>query len=155
MLVNVLSAISVSNPSVGYCQGMNFVVGTMLIARLPDLFANAGQLSDSDDEDHCHDRDHDEDAALNVGNNSPIEKEKRHSSIRTSLSAKTIDAALQLQVEEEVFALVRVLVDRNSKLNLAGLWQERIPKMKLRVYQLDRLLKWYYPRLHSHLVLIR
>ena len=34
---------------------------------------------------------------------------------------------------------------------MAGLWQSGVPQMKLRVYQLDRLLLWALPGLHAHL----
>ena len=34
---------------------------------------------------------------------------------------------------------------------MRGLWQAGVPQMKLRVYQLDRLLLWSQPRLHAHL----
>jgi hypothetical protein len=32
------------------------------------------------------------------------------------------------------------------------LWQQGVPKMKLRVYQLDRVVKWTLPKLHKHLI---
>ncbi|KAJ1413176.1 rab-GTPase-TBC domain-containing protein, partial [Ochromonadaceae sp. CCMP2298] len=41
-----------------------------------------------------------------------------------------------------------------SKLDMAGLWKDRVPRLKLRIYQLDRLLKWTYPALHAHFVKI-
>ena len=36
---------------------------------------------------------------------------------------------------------------------MGGLWKEKMPRMKLMVYQLDRLLRWGRPRLHAHLSL--
>lgn len=33
---------------------------------------------------------------------------------------------------------------------MAGLWAERIPKLKLFVYLLDRLMRWHLPALHAH-----
>ena len=35
-------------------------------------------------------------------------------------------------------------------LGMWGMWQGNVPRMKRRVYQFDRLLKWTLPRLHAH-----
>ena len=40
----------------------------------------------------------------------------------------------------DVFRFMISLLDKSSKLVMSGLWQDKIPKMKLRVFQLDRLL---------------
>jgi hypothetical protein len=34
---------------------------------------------------------------------------------------------------------------------MAGLWQASVPRLKLRVYQFDRIMKWQLPNLHAHL----
>ena len=31
-----------------------------------------------------------------------------------------------------------------------GMWQPNVPKMKLRVYQFDRILRYVLPDLHTH-----
>jgi len=38
---------------------------------------------------------------------------------------------------------------------MIGLWQSGVPKMKLRVFQFDRILRWTLPRLHSHFTQIQ
>jgi hypothetical protein len=43
-------------------------------------------------------------------------------------------------VEADVFYLMLQLLDKKNKLAMVGLWQDRVPKIKLRIYQLDRFL---------------
>jgi hypothetical protein len=40
--------------------------------------------------------------------------------------------------EADVFLLMMEMLRVDSKLDMAGMWKERIPKLKLRIYQLDR-----------------
>ena len=42
------------------------------------------------------------------------------------------------QSEAEIFAFMMELIQRNGKLGMQGLWGHRVPRLKLRVYQLDR-----------------
>jgi len=56
--------------------------------------------------------------------------------------------------EADVFLLMMEMLRPDSKLDMAGMWKERIPKLKLRIYQLDRLLRWTYPHLHAHFTAI-
>lgn len=103
MLLRILMAVSkAADASVGYCQGMNFVVGTMLQCAM------ATQQEDLCSEDQ------------------------------------------QELVESLIFDLMLALIAQNGKLSMVGLWAERIPRLKLRVYQLDRLLRWFCPHLHAH-----
>lgn len=39
-------------------------------------------------------------------------------------------------------------------LSMWGIWHSDLPRMKLRVFQFDRLLKWTFPRLHTHLLVV-
>jgi len=76
-----------------------------------------------------------------------------------ALSSEEMDA-----IEADAYLMMREMVRTQNdvgsngvgcKLDMAGLWKERIPKLKLRIYQLDRLLKWTYPQLHAHFVSIQ
>ena len=49
----------------------------------------------------------------------------------------TIESLMD-EAEVDVYLLMRELLQPNSKLDMAGMWKERIPKLKLRIYQLDR-----------------
>lgn len=60
------------------------------------------------------------------------------------------DSTERLQAEYDVFQMMLSLLDKDVSLGLSGLWQAGVPKMKLKVYQLDRVLKWTLPRMHSH-----
>lgn len=103
MLLRILMAVSkAADASVGYCQGMNFVVGTMLQCAM------ATQQEDLCSEDQ------------------------------------------QEFIESLIFDLMLALIVQSGKLSMVGLWAERIPRLKLRVYQLDRLLRWFCPHLHAH-----
>jgi hypothetical protein len=42
------------------------------------------------------------------------------------------------KAECEIFQLMLELISKTGKLQFSGLWGERVPKLKLRVYQLDR-----------------
>lgn len=53
-------------------------------------------------------------------------------------------------MEVDIYEMLIQLIVKEGKFGMMGLWAERIPKLKLRVYQLDRLLRWYHPRLHAH-----
>jgi hypothetical protein len=111
MLAKVLVAVSrTADATVGYCQGMNFVVGIFLQSAVPDSDAQEASLLE--------------------------------------------DLELQEQIESQIFDLMLALIDKDGKLCMLGLWAEKIPKLKLRVYQLDRLLRWFCPRLHAHFTVI-
>jgi hypothetical protein len=62
----------------------------------------------------------------------------------------TLDEKSRLQAECDCFTFLLSLMNKESKLPMLGLWQAGVPKMKLRVYQLDRLLRWTLPKLHTH-----
>ena len=53
--------------------------------------------------------------------------------LRTLPKESQMDAA-----EVDVFLFMMELLSPQSKLDMAGMWKERIPKLKLRIYQLDR-----------------
>jgi hypothetical protein len=40
--------------------------------------------------------------------------------------------------EADVFLFMMEMLKSDSRLDMAGMWKERIPKLKLRIYQLDR-----------------
>ena len=44
-----------------------------------------------------------------------------------------------LAVETDVFAMMMTLSDKDEKFGMSTLWCPSVPKMKLRVYQMDRL----------------
>jgi hypothetical protein len=60
-----------------------------------------------------------------------------------------------LEAEYEIFIVLDLIIQREGKLGMGGLWQSHAPIMKLRVYQLDRILHWMLPRLHSHFINIQ
>lgn len=146
MLSNILLSISQAMPSVGYCQGMNFVSGTLLLGCLPF------NISDYDNDDI---KNEDETSSINKYINQLDENLDRD--IKQIINDKTFTHILseekQLEIEAQVFRLLLELIKPNS-FSMNGLWSDKIPKLKLRVYQLDRLLRWYLPKLHQHFIKI-
>ena len=56
----------------------------------------------------------------------------------------------RLQTEFRVYLFMCRLVHRGGKHGMLGLWQNGTPRMKLRVFQLDRIMTWRLPRLKAH-----
>ncbi|CAM9155733.1 unnamed protein product [Chrysoparadoxa australica] len=134
MLANVLRACLVTQPDVGYCQGMNFVSGALLMTALlkhPTL----GETSDADKEAVNRDGE----AGLSFSYDDPLEwtGEPEHT-----------------EIEEEVFWLMNALTSGEqgigAELTMRNLWMPGVPQMKLRVYQFDKLLAQQLPQLHAH-----
>lgn len=251
MLSNVLLALAIARPNVGYCQGMNFVVGGLLIVgtaagrtssntRTGSSAISVAEYLDAETDPEgervvkcenerckCDPRDeaenHQDTADLNstdtsikcdcidqnetnltngtyltngtivddvkfnsgylllvealvfsivlniIGDNnvstntSPGSKNirsntsKNHtvvSSIKERSSTPTNDT-IQIAAESAAEALYdRFGTGNKSRSGLAmwGMWQSDVPRMKRRVFQFDRLLKWTLPRLHAHLL---
>ena len=150
MLGRVLQAAAAAMPEIGYCQGMNFVAGTLLLGCLPasitgGIFTVKGDKildlydvddEDGDDDDESED-DEDEGAKKRGGGKEVLSDEER------------------LNVECDVFTIMQGIVSKDGKLAMSGLWQAGVPRMKLRVFQLDRLMRWTLPRLHAHFLSIQ
>jgi hypothetical protein len=41
-------------------------------------------------------------------------------------------------VEVDVYLMMMEMLRPDGKLDMSGMWKEKIPKLKLRIYQLDR-----------------
>lgn len=59
------------------------------------------------------------------------------------------------EAEADVFRLMCDLISLKSRLSMATLWSPEVPRMKLRVYQMDRLMQWNLPNLHAHFLNIQ
>jgi len=127
MLGRVLQAVAAANPKIGYCQGMNFVCGGLILGRLP--VAITGGIPNSG------------------GTSGQQQQQQQQQQQRPQ---QILDEKARLQAECDCFTFLLSLMNKGSKLPMLGLWQAGVPKMKLRVYQLDRLLRWTLPKLHTH-----
>ncbi|KAJ8601528.1 hypothetical protein CTAYLR_008019 [Chrysophaeum taylorii] len=130
LLADVLVALATAHPQTGYCQGMNLVAGALL-----EVHARGGDVRPEPEE----------------GNEEP-EFEQQIS----PLAARTAQRA--------VFWLVSALCDArkpndarsssskatDNSLELRELWRPGMPQLKLRVYQFDRLVARFLPRLRAH-----
>jgi len=124
MLARILQATAIANDDVGYCQGMNFICGNLLLCRLGS-YEYIYDINYSDDE---------------YDNNN----------MKENIKMISLTPQQMYDIEEDVFDMMILLSNKDSKLSMCGLWQSDTPKMKLRVYQMDKALKWILPRLHTH-----
>ena len=113
LLARILCATLSSTPSIGYCQGMNFVVATLLLTRIPpDILEQESDFN---------------------------------------VDAESTDLSPFNEIESDVFWLFQYILIKNDQgMEMEFIWKPGFPKMKLRVYQFDRLLETYLPALHSH-----
>jgi hypothetical protein len=120
MLANVLRAVAVNIPEVGYCQGMGFVAGAFLLTALERLDQGCQGQAPS---------------ALWSSSRSPeiaaIEQDAFWLMYSLTVSRHRSEAS-------------------GSDLAMRELWLPGCPELKLRVYQFDALLKRELPRLHQH-----
>ena len=140
MLARVLQTVVAMRPDVGYCQGMNFVAGALLLGRIASLDMLSATTRSEDDE-----------RAGFVGDTKGCgEISKAWLSLYNNFGAEDCK-----HVEADVVRLMMELLRKDSKFAMGTLWSKGVPKLKLRVYQLDRLLKWTLPKLHSHFLSIQ
>jgi len=151
MLSNVLFGFVKATPEVGYCQGMNYVAAAILMGRTPSAYSRLASI-ESRGARYSQQSQGEASAAL--------EQEQEQSAGAGAESLPELTASQRDEIELDAFLMLREMVRTTdlgtaaSKLDMAGLWKDRVPRLKLRIYQLDRLLKWTYPALHAHFVKI-
>ena len=152
---------------------MNFVVGVMILGRVPIELTGGVHLPSATYSQRG--RDHVESSADVPPDSGSTTTIDNSDSLDTNISQEcddltSNDAAVPppppaaapweetldcKQAEYDIFLFLQKLLDREGKLGMAGLWQSKAPSMKLRVYQLDRILRWMLPRLHAHFIEIQ
>jgi hypothetical protein len=153
MLSNVLFGFVKATPEVGYCQGMNYVAAAILMGRTPSAYSRLASI-ESRGARYSQQSQGEASAALEQ------EQEQEQSAGAGAESLPELTASQRDEIELDAFLMLREMVRTTdlgtaaSKLDMAGLWKDRVPRLKLRIYQLDRLLKWTYPALHAHFVKI-
>jgi hypothetical protein len=181
MLTNILQVISLARVDIGYCQGMNFITGTLLFGRITSV--NKLNYYDNSEDNSCNNNNsnNNNNSCNNNNNNkdSNIEKpsdyknewidscvpksellSNRDESIPVVSPyeqewkeiCESLTLSLMNEMEIEVFEIMMELLNKNGKFDMANLWQSKGPKMKLRVFQFDNTLKWLLPKLHSHFI---
>jgi hypothetical protein len=126
-------------------QGMNFVCGILILARVPAAITENYSATSNSRFRYREEADSDDD----------IEFIKHRNSSINQGSLPELSEAEALAAEYDIFRLLRLLLDREGKLGMHGMWQAGVPKMKLRVYQLDKILRWTLPKLHAHFTKIQ
>lgn len=138
LLARVLCATLSSTPNIGYCQGMNFVVAMLLLARIPKYMLEESYLK--------YDRENNNDAVADDDNDGADEATKA-----TVDSLEHSDVYQFDQCEADVFWMFQSILIKNERgLEMEFIWKPSFPKMKLRVFQFDRLLELYLPAVHAH-----
>ena len=174
LMTRVLCTIASARPDVGYCQGMNFVAGLMVLCRLSQEYDISTVLSTGDVYALLHKLDNENQGHNNHTNNnnkSSSSSSSRNSRRRSSGGwfgmgessnglKKCIDDRDNwlefsneeaLVIESDVFWIMMSILAPSSRLCMTGHWSPGVPKMRLRSYQIDRYLSWRLPALHSHL----
>lgn len=171
MLANVLKASSICHADVGYCQGMNFVVGALLRMRLAPMLGYYRHLHDTRKAEHQ--------AAPAPPPGSPPPASAQTSKPKSPSSSASDPAAaavcrstaaplafsaldpeqtgkLEAKAEEDVFWLLGAIIGQQtpSSLVMRNLWQAGVPQLKLRIFQFDRLLRAKLPKVHAHFAAI-
>ncbi len=130
---------------------MNFVAGMLLLARLPHgLTAEGVRISKNDgsglvelpasasvaamDPSHAALTQNSSDAASVEQNTGSSTKNNQEGPV----VYRTISETEAMLVETDVFAMMMTLSDKDEKFAMASLWCPGVPKMKMRVYQMDR-----------------
>lgn len=145
-------------------QGMNYVVAALLLGRISETYTNiteidavvdgdGGDGGDNGDEGGGDNNSTSEPAAAIV--KAPIEYSMPGTAqlllglltrvrLLKSLTQITVFSVLPVELmdeaEADVYLAMMEMLRPDSKLDMAGMWKERIPKLKLRIYQLDRYL---------------
>lgn len=149
MLGRILSAVAVACPDTGYCQGMNYLVAALTLGRLPAEIT--GGLSSHTDfkEDKKDDNSEGGTAKMVVG------RSKSAGILSDIIETFTADTNIlyeedRLDAEFDVYMYVRRLEIKGSKFSMGGMWEVGTPHMKLKVFQLENIMRWAVPRLHAH-----
>ena len=56
----------------------------------------------------------------------------------------------RLDAEFDVYMFMRRIEKKGSKFSMVGMWEVGTPHMKLKVFQLENIMRWAVPRLHAH-----
>mmetsp|Transcript_6026 Transcript_6026/g.8877 ORF Transcript_6026/g.8877 Transcript_6026/m.8877 type:complete len:871 (+) Transcript_6026:100-2712(+) len=145
-LADVLLALSVAHPQIGYCQGMNLVVGALLEVHLCD-----GHIPVEDADTGGSRQSHNKEEV----SENQVKKENTFSPMTTRSAQRSVFwlASALCSVGEdtdETAGFVRKHRLLDNALELRELWRPGMPQLKLRVYQFDRLLTKYLPKLRRH-----
>lgn len=142
ILSRVLLTAAAERPDVGYCQGMNYVTGIMIISRLgtTDMLGmtDFAEFYDLREGSRQNDQKANQSTslALQLPGTSPGRRSKtsllfaRWQRIISSLTPTDIH-----KVECDVLHLLLLLLQQSHHLQMASLWRGGVPKMRLRVYQ--------------------
>ena len=146
LIARILCATVSSTPNIGYCQGMNFVVATLLLARLAEETNDNTWIQSQDEKENGEDN-------INTGddNNSKKDENENTKDLSKDVTVAFSEIDEYDEIEAEVFWMFQSILIKNDRgLEMEFIWKPTFPKMKLRVFQFDRLLELYMPDLHSY-----
>ncbi len=149
MLGRILSGVAAACPSTGYCQGMNYLVAALLLGRLPaEITGGLSRMSRRNENKKYIDMD--------AESANTLKELKRPVGILTDIiETFTADTNIlyeedRLDAEFDVYMFIRRLEKKGSKFSMVGMWEVGTPHMKLKVFQLESIMRWAVPRLHAH-----
>lgn len=168
MLTNILQVISLVRVDIGYCQGMNFITGTLIFGRISsktklnyDDYSQVNLCRNDNNSNNNIQRPSDyknewldslnpkSELLSHIDESNPIKSrfEQDWKEISDDLTLSSMN-----EIEVEIFEIMMELLNKNGKFDMATLWQSKVPKMKLRIFQFDNILKWLLPKLHAHFI---
>lgn len=136
MLARILQACVISQPDVGYCQGMNFVVGSFILSHPICSECPQRTMEDYVMEVKPH-------VSASGGKPGPA---------KFWAPAMHFNRFNLAEAESEIYVALMCILDGDGKFKMQCAWRTGMPVMKLYNYEFDRLLKWNFPQLHSHFI---
>ena len=105
---------------------MNFVAAMLILGRLPQSYTGSYSLSPESENDTQN--------LVKLNN----------------LDILDPNSDYCLHAEYDVYFFLLQVSDKGSKLAMNSMWQSGQSQIKLRAFQLDKILRWLVPALHTH-----
>ena len=105
---------------------MNFVAAMLILGRLPQSFTGSYSL------------------------NPESENDTQNVDKLNNLDILDPNSDYCLHAEYDVYFFLLQVSDKGSKLAMNSMWQSGQSQIKLRAFQLDKILRWLVPALHTH-----
>ena len=105
---------------------MNFVAAMLILGRLPQSYTGSYSL------------------------NPESENDTQNVDKLNNLDVLDPNSDYCLHAEYDVYFFLLQVSDKGSKLAMNSMWQSGQSQIKLRAFQLDKILRWLVPALHTH-----
>lgn len=151
LVTGILKRCAAMNESVGYCQGMNYVAAVLLTEALelnhddtvaPPTYPLREQFVAQEGQ-----------GARKTSSKVGGLKSSGATSAWTVARVQQAYQCFDSKVERRIVRIMNALIS-NPKYNMFGLWTNGVPDLRLRLYQLDKIVEVHLPKLQEHLLSI-